>query len=115
MKEQFPIVATWIERMLNPGAEGEFESWASLSDTLFPIIKEQIGSVFLPWSDANSKALENDDESFSISLKGSTFSQKPQKYHKKSLATLRERYKRYSGNKELAQLLSATGCLEYLQ
>lgn len=115
MKEQFPVVAAWIERMLDPRAEGEFETWLSLSDTLFPIIKEQIGGIFLPWSAANSRALDNDEESFTITLKGSPFTQKPQKYHKKSLATLQQRYRNVSGNKELSQLLSATGCLEYLQ
>lgn len=114
IKEQCPSVTAWIERMLSPEATGEFENWTTLSDTLFPIIKEQIGGLFLPWSDANKKALDDGSETFAVTLKGEAFSQKPQKYHGKSLAALRQRYQNFKDNNELNQILDATGCLAYL-
>ena len=114
IKEQYPSVTAWIERMLNPGADGEFESWTELSDTLFPLLKEQIAELFLPWSDANAKALEENRENFSVELKGQNFSQQPQKYHRKSLLTLRERYQAYREHNALAQIMEGSGCLQHL-
>lgn len=115
IKEQFPTVTAWIERMLNPSNEGDYESWPSLADTLLPIIKEQVGEVFLPWSCANANALENGDAEFTIELKGKPFSQQPQKYHRKSLMTLKERYRQYQHHNELTQILEAGGCLNFLK
>ncbi|MCG8673417.1 MAG: glutathione S-transferase family protein [Pseudomonadales bacterium] len=114
IKEQFPAVCNWIERMINPTAEGEFESWTTLSDTLFPLLKEQIAGCFLPWSQANAQALMANEETFSVTLKGFGFAQKPQKYHAKSLHTLRERYQSFATDTELNQILDASGCLEFL-
>ena len=114
IKEQFPSATAWIERMLNPTAQGDFESWTTLSDTLFPIIREQVAALFLPWSDANARALQHGEETFTVSLKGSDFSQQPQKYHMKSLAVLRNRYQGVKQHKELAQIMEASDCLAYL-
>lgn len=114
IKEQFPSVTAWIERMQAPKSQGDFESWTQLSDTLFPILREQVASLFLPWSDANARALENGDESFSVSLKGKNFSQQPQKYHRKSLLALRQRYQNVKQHNELKQIMEASGCLAYL-
>lgn len=115
IKEQFPSVSAWIERMQNPTNNGDFEPWATLSDTLFPILKEQVGALFLPWSNANAKALENNEDTFTVELKGFAFTQKPQKYHKKSLTTLKQRYQTYTQHNELQQILEASGCLAHLE
>ena len=114
IKEQFPSVTAWIERMLDPSAKGSFDTWTQLSDTLFPLLKEQVAELFLPWSDANARAIEENADSFSVQLKGKAFSQQPQKYHKKSLQTLRDRYQNYKQHNELVQIMEASGCLAYL-
>lgn len=114
IKERYPATTHWIERMLHPEANGDFERWSSLSDTLFPIIKNHIGQYFLPWSMANAKAIMENREEFSVQLDDFEFQQKPQKYHAKSLAKLRDRYQSYRDENELNQLLDATGCLTFL-
>ena len=78
--------------MLEPKAEGPFEPWASLAPTLAPLLVEQVGRRFLPWSHANAKAIADGAEEFSVELAGRTWTQKPQKYHAKSLRALREKY-----------------------
>jgi glutathione S-transferase len=45
-----PSVLDWIQRMLWPCAEGEFESWASIEATLAPFLERQVGALFLPWT-----------------------------------------------------------------
>lgn len=115
IKEQFPSVTAWIDRMLNPTAQGDFESWTQLADTLFPVLKEQVAALFLPWSDANARALENGEDSFTVNLKGQAFTQQPQKYHKKSLEALRQRYQAAKQHNEITQIMEASGCLGYLE
>lgn len=108
-------IPTWMDRMLNPISLGPFEEWASLSSTLRPLIATQVGPVFLKWSSANSKALQGGKQDFSVELELGTWTQRPQKYHTKSLAVLREKFLAFSENEELNALLSTSQCLQYLQ
>jgi hypothetical protein len=75
-----------------PKPEGDFESWATLEATLFPIIRDWAGELFMPWTLANAKALANPEKEFAVALRGKTWKQKPQKYHAKSLDALRAKY-----------------------
>jgi hypothetical protein len=59
-----------VERMLDPKAEGPFEPWAKLAPTLAPLLVEQVGRRFLPWSHANAKAIADGAEEFSVELAG---------------------------------------------
>jgi len=114
LESRAPKVVAWIERMLEPKAEGDFEAWSQLAATLEPFVETQIGGLFLPWSQANAQALEQGQEEFSVELRGRAFNQKPQKYHARSLAALREKYAASAGNAELDALLERTGCKAYL-
>src|SRR5262249_40223616 len=80
-----PNLLAWIHRMLWPLAEGDFETWSSLGPTLSPLLKRQVGALFLPWSVANAGAIGAGSEEFSVELGSRTWTQKPQKYHAKSL------------------------------
>jgi glutathione S-transferase len=114
LRDSCPNVVAWVERMLDPKAEGDFESWASLETTLVPFLEAQVGARFLPWSDANAKALAGGQEEFAIELVGKVYDQKPQKYHARSLKALRERYAAVSDKSDLDPILQRTGCLDYL-
>ncbi|MGB1110622.1 MAG: hypothetical protein ACPG4N_09715, partial [Gammaproteobacteria bacterium] len=37
---------------------------------MLPFLTEQVGALFLPWSDANAKALAAGEESFEVELAG---------------------------------------------
>jgi glutathione S-transferase len=115
LNERAPAVVAWVQRMLEPKSEGDFESWDSLEATLLPFIEQQIGRVFLPWSNANANAIAEGSEEFSVHLDGQTWTQKPQKYHARSLKALRERYAAAAGKSELDPILERAACLEWLQ
>jgi glutathione S-transferase len=108
-------VLDWVHRMLWPRAEGPFEPMASLEPTLSPLLERQVGRLFLPWSVANAAALAAGREEFSVVLGGREWSQKPQKYHAKSLQALREKYARAGDKRALDALLECTGCLAGLR
>jgi glutathione S-transferase len=113
MRERAPRVAKYVERMLDPKAHGAFEPWAALAPTLEPLLTRQVGALFLPWSDANSRALAAGAEELSVELASGKWMQKAQKYHARSLAVLRARYAS-AKSAELDAVLARTGCLRWL-
>ena len=115
LREKGPRVLAWIERMLEPRAEGDFESWPALKDTLTPLLRDQIAGVFLPWSHANASALAAGQKEFSMTLGGKPYSEETQKYHAKSLAVLRARYAAVGDKSVLDPILDETGCLAGLR
>ena len=100
--------------MLEPKSGGDFEGWPSLAPTLAPFVKAMCGDLFLPWSDANSKALAAGEE-VDVELDGRIWTQKPVKYQAKSLIAIRKKYAAVSGNVELNEILEAAGCLAWLR
>jgi glutathione S-transferase len=113
LRERAKNVVAWVERMLEPRAEGDFESWEALRPSLEPFLARQVGRLFLPWSDANAKAIAAGQDEFSVALDGATWTQKPQKYHARSLAEIRRKYAE-ARSAELDAVLEATGCLAWL-
>eukprot|EP00931_Biecheleriopsis_adriatica_P081367 TRINITY_DN54698_c0_g1_i1.p1 TRINITY_DN54698_c0_g1~~TRINITY_DN54698_c0_g1_i1.p1 ORF type:complete len:354 (+),score=26.98 TRINITY_DN54698_c0_g1_i1:60-1121(+) len=120
MRLHTPNVALWAERMGNPRAVlgGGFETWNTLASTLEPLLSSQI-SLFLKWSDANSKALAAGSKYFSIDLAhGHTWTQSvggPQRYHAKSLKEIRRKFAAVATAPGLADIMARSGCLDLLQ
>jgi glutathione S-transferase len=108
-------VLDWVHRMLWPKAEGEFESWPRLAPTLMPILTKQVGQLFMPWTCANEKALVEQQEQFSVTLGGKVWTQKPQKYHARSLGMLRAKYAAVADKAALDPVLESAGCLAGLR
>jgi glutathione S-transferase len=111
IEAKMPNLLAWIQRMLWPRIEGDFESWETLEPTLKPFLRDQVGGLFLPWTQANAEAINRGDDEFSVALNGHLWAQKPQKYHAKSYAILRQKYAALNSHPELNELLQKTGCL----
>jgi hypothetical protein len=110
-----PLVLAWIARMLAPRVEGPFEPWDAVEPTLRPLLADEVGALFLPWSDANARAVAAGQKEFTVALEGRPWTQETQKYHAKSLAALRARYAASPDRARLDPLLRAVGCLPWLQ
>ena len=115
MRETAPHVARWIQEMLGPRAEGEFEPWDSLEATLMPLLQHEVAAVFFPWSAANARALAAGEKTFTLAIDGKPFTQETQKYHAKSLAALRARYAVVADKSSLDPILERTGCARWLR
>ena len=100
--------------MLWPRAEGELAGWKSLAPTLQPLLRTIVGPLFLPWSVANAHAVATNAESFTVTLDGHTWTQKPQKYHARSLGALREKYGA-ARTSELDAVLEDARCLDAMR
>jgi glutathione S-transferase len=115
LRESGPNALAWAQRMLEPRAEGGFDRWAALEPTLLPLLREEVAGCFLPWSEANRRALEEGRDALELTLAGRPFRQQPQKYHARSLAALRARYRAVSDRSALDPILARAGCLEALR
>lgn len=115
MRASAPNLMKWVERMLSPKAEGAFESRDALVPGLMPLLTEEVGGLFLPWSVANAEAIARNDKSFSLPLAGTTWTQESQKYHARSLQELRRKYAAVRGATGLDEILEKTGCLGALR
>lgn len=114
IKNGYPEITDWIARMLDPKAEQGWEDWSTLSPTLEPLIRKQIGDIYLPWSLANEKAVLSGEEEFSLPLMDQEFSQQSVKYAAKSIHVLRSRLARTGDREELDKILDHCGCLQPL-
>jgi hypothetical protein len=114
MRAAAPNVMAWVGRMVQPRDEGPFEPWATLAPSLVPLLEEEVGALFLPWSAANAEAIARGDKSFTTTLAGAAWTQEPQKYHARSLAELRRKYQAAKAAPGLEAILKATGCLSVL-
>jgi hypothetical protein len=115
MRASSPNVMAWVQRMTAPKEEGAFESCSSLASGLTPLLAEEVGRLFLPWSAANAEAIGKGERSFSMILAGSTWSQEPQKYHARSLQEIRRKYAAAKDSPGLDDILDASGCLGILR
>ena len=97
--------------MLWPRFEGEFEQWDTLESTLTPLLKDQVGRLFLPWTLANAAAIEKSKDEFKVDFDDEPWTQKPQKYHAKSLIKLQSRYADIADKSVLDPILQEAGCL----
>jgi glutathione S-transferase len=109
-----PNIKPWLERTNEATALGAFEPWDELAETLEPLLSDQVAELFLPWSTANAAAIAANDESFAVTLAGREWTQKPQKYHARSLAALKAKYHAVSRDDALNAVLDDTGCLRWL-
>ena len=114
IRERAPRTLGWIERMLEPRAEGDWERWDALEPTLLPLLHDEIAGVFLPWSAANARALAGGQKEFTVPLDGRPFTQETQKYHAKSLAALRARYAAVADHATLDPILDRAGVRPWL-
>jgi hypothetical protein len=80
-----------------------------------PILKQQVGRQFMPWTSANEKAIAAGQEEFSVTLGDHVWAQKPQKYHARSLGMLRAGYAAVPDKAALDPVLDAAGCLAALR
>ena len=114
IRARAPRVVGWIDRMLDPRAAGDWEPWSALEPTLLPLLRDEIGAVFFPWSAANARALAAGNKEFTVQLGGKPFTQETQKYHAKSLGALRARYAAVADRSGLDPVLERAGCRSWL-
>ncbi len=112
IKETAPNLNTWIERMLVPGVESDFETLEALWPTLLPVLRDEVGDRFLKWSVTNDKAWKAGEPETSLEMNGAPYRQKTFKYHSFSLGELKRKFAPVKEIATLASLLEEAHCLD---
>ena len=115
LESEAPAVVAWIERMLEPRCEGDFESLAVLEETLRPLLQREVAPRFLAWGVANEAALAEGQAQTELQMDGRLYYQRTFKYPASTLAILRRKFERVGEAPELRRLLQETGCLSALE
>lgn len=110
-----PHLVAFVERMEDPQARGDFEPMANLMPGLSRLLRDELAACFLPWSDANARALAAGQATFSVHIDGVDFTQEPQKYHARSLAEIRRKYALLREDARLNLVLSDVGAQRWLE
>lgn len=115
LKQEAPSVVAWIERMIDPKNEGDFESFDALEATLRPIFEREVGPRFLAWDAANSTALASGEQQTELTMEGRLYYQRTFKYPAQTLSLLKRKFLAAAGDANLTTFLGETGCLDYLE
>ena len=115
LREHGPSVVAWIERMLDPKPEAEFETFDALAPSLRPIFEREVGPRFLAWSAANAEAWKAGNETTEFAMDGRLYTQRTFKYPAAGLARLRGKFQEVAVDARLRTFLADTGCLGYLE
>jgi hypothetical protein len=78
-------------------------------------VERRVGRLFLPWTVANAAAIAAGQEEFSVEIEVRAWTQKPQKYHAKSLAALRAKYAAAPDRAAVDAVLERANCAAALR
>ena len=107
----------WLRRL--DDASGVDGAWPAPATPLPPTVVELLtmaGDTYLPFLDANARALDQGAETLSLELHGRTYTQATFKYQAKCRDRLRAHYGGLdaAARRGLEGVLAETGCLAYL-
>ena len=114
LNEQAPFLVSWCEFMEAPTAGSPFASLSDLSETLLPLLRDEVCTTYLPWAAANSAAITKRRKEVSIDLADGTFTQATQRYTAKSFRAVTKELEKLADAEGLSALLDAAGAKPYL-
>ncbi len=115
LQQHAPALVAYLQRMLTPSAEGDFETLETLKPSLKPVLAQEIATRFLPWMDANQRAAAANQPQTSLTMHGQPFAQKTFTYQAKTFAELKQKFANVADNATLVELLRETNCLDFFQ
>jgi hypothetical protein len=118
MREKSPLVYSWID-IIEDASGMEDGDWIDSSEDFPRSVTELLamaGEVYFPFLIANTKAYEQGDKAFSLTLLNKPYEQATFKYQVKCHQWLKDKYAALSDDAKdrMDSVLRDTGCLEGL-
>lgn len=118
MQDNAVYTARWVDSLDDAsGVSGEWSGDVPAQIAMLEDLIALAGQVYLPFLDANAKAVATAAEGFNISLLGLPYQQAPFKYQVKCFIALRQRYAALSAEDKtlLDPALRSAGALKFLK
>ncbi len=113
LTDRAPFVAAWSMFMDAPKAGAPFKPLSELSETLLPIIRDEVSKTYLPWAALNSESASKRRKKVSIELEDGQFEQPTQKYAGKSFKAVKKALSKLADADGLDAFLDASGAKAY--
>ena len=114
LNENMPFIVAWCEFMEGPAPGGPFASLEDVSETLLPLVKDEIAITFLPWAAANSDAITRRKKTVSLDLADGAYTQTTQRYAAKSFRTVKKSMEKLETADGLTAFLKESGAQAFL-
>ena len=114
LNERAPFIVAWCEFMEAPTAGAPFATLDEVSETLLPLIRDEVAKTYLPWAAANSEALSRRRKTVSLDLADGPYSQMTQRYAAKSYRLVKKAVDKVSETEAANAFLDAAGAKPFL-
>ncbi len=114
LRERAPFVVAWCEFMETPTPGAPFASLEEVSETLLPLIRDEVAKTYLPWAKANSDAITGRKKEVTVELDDGVFAQATQRYAAKSYRVVKKALEKLSDAEGLDGFLDSAGAKAFL-
>lgn len=114
IRDTAPFVAAWCEFMEEPRSGAPFEKFATVSDTLLALVRDEVAVTYLPWAEANAESIAKKRKTISVSIAGEDYKQGVQAHSAAAYEAVKAKFAATSSTEALAEFLKAAGLAEFL-
>ncbi|MAK60009.1 MAG: glutathione S-transferase [Ponticaulis sp.] len=109
IRDTAPFVSAWVEFMEEPRAGAPFDEFANVSDTLLPLIRDEVGATYVAWTEANAESIAKKRKTVTVKIGEDEFKQGVQGHSNASLDTLKAAFAATPGDEAIVEFLAAAG------
>ena len=90
LRDRAPFIVAWLEFMQDPKPGAPFAPLEDVSETLLPMLRDEISATYLPWGAQNSEAITKRRKIVAVELEDGPFAQSAQRYAAKSFRAMKK-------------------------
>ena len=90
LRDRAPFIVAWCEFMDDPKPGAPFATLDELSETLLPLLRDEVAKTYLPWAMQNSENASKRRKLVKLDLEDGPFEQSTQRYAAKSFKAMRK-------------------------
>ncbi len=89
IRETAPFVSAWCEFMEDPRPGAPFETFEQVSETLLPLIRDEVAETYVAWSLANDASIAAKRKTVTVEIDGEEYKQSVQHHSARNFANLK--------------------------
>lgn len=109
IRDTAPFVSAWCEFMEEPRAGAPFDEFANFTETLLPLIRDEVAATYVAWTVANAESIAKKRKTVTAKLADGEFKQGIQTHSKASFDALKAAFAATPGDEAITEYMAATG------